>query len=496
MRVERCHHLHLLLITVSLACLLTGCGDSRYEQMRSRMAAIDSLNSHYQPFSVDSVSEMADYFESHGTPHDRIMAYYLLGSAFRDASEAPAALKVEDSAGSGQPTYYGAFHFDDGADSDLEYAYDQNGNMTKDLNKDITEIKYNLMNLPAKITYSDGKSLSFTYSANGERLSVTHNMVYTGDFNAYFGHFIYRNGSLNRVLVDGGYIYSSQYHFYLTDHLGNNRVVVNAGGTVEQVNHYYPYGGLMGESSGGSVQPYKYNGKELERMNGLDLYDYGARWMDAALGRFTTMDPLCEKYYSISPYAYCGGNPVKFIDPDGRTIDDIYYNENGDELYRVKKDGPDNYYVIKTTKKTSEIYTESASSEKKGWSKPISEDDAYAAEVLIMNGDITGEHMKNVTSMCNSYQMNGMLNSIKDDGKGGTSPNNNREYFGNFTSAGVKDTKEGLVGDPSKGQHLISSGNPNYHSHPSGTKKSNIEGYSHAWQQGPSPQDIRTAMNL
>ncbi len=320
MRVERCHHLHLLLITVSLACLLTGCGDSRYEQMRSRMAAIDSLNSHYQPFSVDSVSEMADYFESHGTPHDRIMAYYLLGSAFRDASEAPAALKVEDSAGSGQPTYYGAFHFDDGADSDLEYAYDQNGNMTKDMNKDITEIKYNLMNLPAKITYSDGKSLSMTYSADGERLSVTHNMVYTGDFNAYFGHFIYRNGSLNRVLVDGGYIYGSQYHFYLTDHLGNNRVVVNAGGTVEQVNHYYPYGGLTGESTGGSVQPYKYNGKELERMNGLDLYDYGARWMDAALGRFTTIDPMCEKYYDISPYAYCAGNPVNLVDPDGRDI--------------------------------------------------------------------------------------------------------------------------------------------------------------------------------
>ena len=78
------------------------------------MAAIDSLNRHYQSFSVDSVREMADYFDSHGTPHDRIMAYYLR-SAFRDAGEAPAALKVEDSAaGADQPTYYGAFHFNDG----------------------------------------------------------------------------------------------------------------------------------------------------------------------------------------------------------------------------------------------------------------------------------------------------------------------------------------------------------------------------------------------
>ena len=246
--------------------------------------------------------------------------------------------KVEDSAADAdQPTYYGAFHFNDGADSDLEYAYDQNGNMTKDLNKDITEIKYNLMNLPAKITYSDGKSLSFTYSANGERLSVTHNMVYTGDFNAYFGPFIYRNGSLQRVLVDGGYTSGSQYHFYLTDHLGNNRVVANANGTVEQVNHYYPYGGLTGESTGGSVQPYKYNGKELERMNGLDLYDYGARWMDAALGRFTTIDPMCEKYYGISPYAYCAGNPVNLVDLDGERIYMLFYttgNDRGDEMFK------------------------------------------------------------------------------------------------------------------------------------------------------------------
>ena len=312
--------------------------------MRSRMAAIDSLNRHYQPFSIDSVSEMADYFDSHGTPHDRIMAYYLLGSAFRDAGEAPAALKVEDSADADQPTYYGAFHFNDGADSDLEYAYDQNGNMTKDLNKDITEIKYNLMNLPAKITYSDGKSLSFTYSANGERLSVTHNMVYTGDFNAYFGHFIYRNGSLNRVLVDGGYTSGSQYHFYLTDHFVNNRVVVNASGTVEQVNHYYPYGGLTGESTGGSVQPYKYNGKELERMNGLDLYDYGARWMDGALGRFTTMDPLCEKYYDVSPYAYCAGNPINKIDPDGR--DEWEINSQGQVVKRIETSKHDAFFIV------------------------------------------------------------------------------------------------------------------------------------------------------
>jgi RHS repeat-associated protein len=65
------------------------------------------------------------------------------------------------------------------------------------------------------------------------------------------------------------------------------------------------------------AQPYKYNGKELDNMNGLNWYDYGARHYDPTIGRFTTMDPLAEKYYSISPYAYCANNPMRYIDPTG-----------------------------------------------------------------------------------------------------------------------------------------------------------------------------------
>ena len=135
---------------------------------------------------------------------------------------------------------------------------------------------------------------------------------------------IYEGGTLKQILVDGGYVTFSgdapQYHFYIQDHLGNNRVIANAGGTKEQVNHYYPFGGLFGQSTNGDVQRYKYNGKELDRMHGIDWYDYGARHMSPDAGRFTTMDPLAEKYYNISPYAYCANNPVRFIDKDGRKI--------------------------------------------------------------------------------------------------------------------------------------------------------------------------------
>ena len=65
------------------------------------------------------------------------------------------------------------------------------------------------------------------------------------------------------------------------------------------------------------MQPYKYNGKELDTKKGLNWYDYGARRYDAALGIFTTVDPSSEKYYPTSPYVYCGGNPINRIDPTG-----------------------------------------------------------------------------------------------------------------------------------------------------------------------------------
>ena len=139
----------------------------------------------------------------------------------------------------------------------------------------------------------------------------------------YRGDFIYVNGKLKRMLFPGGYItfrndsiQCPEYHFYITDLQGNIRAVANQNGEVEQVNHYYPYGGLMGESTSSDHQSYKYNGKELDRHHGLDWMDYGARWYNGY--SWTTPDPLAENDYDISPYVYCADNPIKYIDPDGR----------------------------------------------------------------------------------------------------------------------------------------------------------------------------------
>lgn len=99
----------------------------------------------------------------------------------------------------------------------------------------------------------------------------------------------------------------------MTDHLGNNRVVVNASGTVIQRNHYYPFGTAFAENTVDEQkkQPCKYNGKELDQMHGLNLYDYSARYYESAVGRFTTVDPHAENYYSWSPYHYAGNNPIR-----------------------------------------------------------------------------------------------------------------------------------------------------------------------------------------
>ena len=90
-------------------------------------------------------------------------------------------------------------------------------------------------------------------------------------------------------------------------------------GTVQQTNEYYPFGDQFATSdTDASGNRFKFIGKELGTETGL--YDFSARFMQPTFGRFTTIDPLAEKYPGISPYAYCAGNPVNFVDPDGMRI--------------------------------------------------------------------------------------------------------------------------------------------------------------------------------
>ena len=213
--------------------------------------------------------------------------------------------------------YNNSFEFKNGANATTEYMYDANGNLTKDLNKNITDIQYNFLNLPDIVTFSDGSTISYLYSADGVKLRTIHKIGSTTTTTYYCNNVVYENGVQKLLLTEEGYLSlnDNKYHYYLKDHQGNNRVVINQNGNVEETNHYYPFGGVFASSQ--NVQPYKYNGKELDTKKGLNLYDYGARQYDAAIGRFTTMDPMTEKYYEWSPYTYCKNNPINRIDPDG-----------------------------------------------------------------------------------------------------------------------------------------------------------------------------------
>ncbi len=189
---------------------------------------------------------------------------------------------------------------------------------SKDLNKNITDIQYNFLNLPSQITFSDGSTIVYLYSADGTKLRTTHAISGTVTTTDYCNNVIYENNTATQLLTEAGYVSlnDNKYHYYLQDHQGNNRVVVDQNGTVEETNNYYPFGGVF--ASTGNVQPYKYNGKEFDSKKGLNWYDYEARHYDAALGRFMTVDPMAEKYYNTSSYAYCANNPIKFIDPNGK----------------------------------------------------------------------------------------------------------------------------------------------------------------------------------
>ncbi|MBP2619695.1 DUF6443 domain-containing protein [Chryseobacterium jejuense] len=210
--------------------------------------------------------------------------------------------------------------------------YDANGNMTTQVDKGISSIQYNYLNLPQKVT-QNSKVTDYIYRADGVKVRK----VFGPETTDYLDGFQYTNSILKFFPTAEGYfnVETGKYVYNYTDHLGNTRLsyVKNGLGTeIIEENNYYPFG-LKHEGYntllGNSAYQYKYNGKELQETG---MYDYGARFYMPDLGRWGVEDPLAEKMTRHSPYNYAFNNPIRFIDPDGRAPLTDYFGLSGNYL--------------------------------------------------------------------------------------------------------------------------------------------------------------------
>jgi RHS repeat-associated protein len=228
--------------------------------------------------------------------------------------------------------------FTEVSQSGVEYQYDANGNMVTDLNRAL-QVEYNMLNLPRKVT-SGADYVRYIYDAAGAKLAqITYSGGATETTN-YLGGFIYSGTALDFILTgEGRAVFSSAtntfaYEYHLKDHLGNTRVATASSGVVTTSSFYYPFGLTLKEINAQGSNPYLYNGKELQdaSLNGVQLgwYDFGARFYDPTIARWSAHDPLAEKNRRWSPFAYAYNNPIRFIDPDGRNPIDYDFGDARD----------------------------------------------------------------------------------------------------------------------------------------------------------------------
>ena len=185
-------------------------------------------------------------------------------------------------------------------------------------------ITYNLLNLPKEIKKSGTVVSKYVYLSDGKKVS---SCDAGGNGYMYFGtaRFTLDNNvpTFESIPFSGGRIvkttngYEPQY--YLTDHLGSTRAIVNNDGqTVAATFDYTPFGvQIVNSQMPTNSTEYRFSGKELQNISDYEIYDFGARQYFPKYAIWGSVDPLAGSFANVSPFAYCSNNPVLFIDPDG-----------------------------------------------------------------------------------------------------------------------------------------------------------------------------------
>lgn len=136
---------------------------------------------------------------------------------------------------------------------------------------------------------------------------------------------------------------------YLRDNLGSVRVEVDGEGEVVRGADYSSTGVPMERRWRSPSGLELYGGKQYYGIRDLGWYDNSARTLESVMQRFTSMDPLCEKYPAVSPYAYCAGNPLRYIDPDGKDVYEL--TQNGRIKKRYENADYDQFVIVQGNKK-------------------------------------------------------------------------------------------------------------------------------------------------
>ncbi|UII76207.1 DUF6443 domain-containing protein [Flagellimonas sp. HMM57] len=299
--------------------------------------------------------------------------------------------------------------FKDGTNTNNDFEYDANGNLTSDANKGITNIAYNHLNLPTQVTVSNSEhngTIDYVYDARGRKVQkiLTNNGSITAT-TQYADKFIYENGNLQFFSHPEGYVMPNgnnyDYVYQYKDHLNNVRLSYSdsdGNGSIDPSNeiieesNFYPFGGkhkgynnVTSPNGNSTAQMWKFGNKEYDESLGLETYDFGARNYDPWLGRWANIDPKAHKYFSYSPYNYAVNNPLIFVDPDGKELILAGNRKERRQLFReVKKLSNDR---LKLNRKTGQVTVRKSGGRNKG--KDLKEGTALVSNIIGSKNTVT-----------------------------------------------------------------------------------------------------------